>query len=279
MRKSFFLPLLLLVPAVSATAQQTYEEMIQLTVNHGVTTVLTASEPVRFVDISTDRVIADLPMDNVVRLKPKDDTYADGELMAIVTVITERYRSQYALVYTTRAEEAVSDKVIEPDERTAFDNPDVTLSREEMIRYARLLMTSPATYRDVSTKMNRMRMRLNNIYTFGDYFFIDFSVTNATNIRFEIDQLRLKLADKKVVKATNSQMVELHPALVLDERTSFSRGYRNVIVVKKLTFPNAKVLTIELSEKQISGRTIYLDIDYADVLAADSFNDKLLMER
>ena len=35
--------------AVPVMAQQTYEEMEQLTVNEQVTTVITASEPVRFV--------------------------------------------------------------------------------------------------------------------------------------------------------------------------------------------------------------------------------------
>ena len=42
-------------------AQQTYEELEQLTVNEQVTTVITASEPIRFVDISTDKVKKHLP--------------------------------------------------------------------------------------------------------------------------------------------------------------------------------------------------------------------------
>ena len=42
--------------AMPVMAQQTYEEMEQLTVNEQVTTVITATEPVRFVDISTDKV-------------------------------------------------------------------------------------------------------------------------------------------------------------------------------------------------------------------------------
>ena len=42
-------------------AQQTYEELEQLTVNEQVTTVITASEPIRFVDISTDKVVGDQP--------------------------------------------------------------------------------------------------------------------------------------------------------------------------------------------------------------------------
>ena len=93
-----------------------------------------------------------------------------------------------------------------------------------------------------------------------------------------IDELRFKLADKKQQKATNVQIVELEPVLVLDRSTSFRHGYRNVVVLKKMTFPGDKVLSIELSEKQISGRTIAMTIDYEDVLAADSFDTLLLKE-
>ena len=151
-------------------------------------------------------------------------------------------------------------------------------STEDMTRYARQIWSSPARFRNVSTKRHRMTMRLNNIYSVGEYFFIDFSVDNRTNIRFDIDQLRVKLNDKKTSKATTVQTIELTPELVLDPTQSFRYGYRNVIVLKKMTFPNDKILTIELSEKQISGRTIYLSIEYEDVLSADSFNKAILME-
>ena len=112
----------------------------------------------------------------------------------------------------------------------------------------------------------------------GDYFFIDFSVENKTNIRFDIDEIRVNLADKKLSKATNAQVVELTPELMLQGNKSFKYGYRNVIVLKKMTFPNDKVLTIEMTEQQISGRNISLNIDYEDVLSADSFNTALLEE-
>ena len=74
------------------------------------------------------------------------------------------------------------------------------------------------------------------------------------------------------------QSIELKPELVLDPTRSFRYGYRNVIVLKKMAFPNDKILTIELSEKQISGRTLNLSIEYEDVLSADSFNRAILME-
>jgi hypothetical protein len=86
------------------------------------------------------------------------------------------------------------------------------------------------------------------------------------------------LADKKVSKATNSQIIELKPELILESSKSFLYGYRNVVVIKKLTFPNDKVLSLEMSEKQISGRTISINVDYEDVLSADGFSKVLLKE-
>ena len=272
-----------LLCAMSATpimAQQTYEELEQLTVNENVTTVITASEPIRFVDISTDHVVGDQPINNTIRLKPKEgaDVHEDGDIIAIVTVVTERYRSQYALIYTTRLTEAVTDKQIQPEERIPYHNPSVTMSTEDMTQFARKIWNSPARIRNVATKQHRMTMRLNNIYSIGEYFFLDFSIENRTNIRFDIDEIRVKLCDKKQSKATNVQMIELTPAMILDESKRFSKGYRNVIVLKKLTFPNDKILSIEISEKQISGRNITLNIDYEDILYADSFHSTLLQE-
>jgi len=238
-----------------ANAQTTYEEMEQLTVNEQITTVITASEPVRFVDISTDKVAGDQPIDNIIRLKPKESGHEDGEILAIVTIVTERYRTQYALIYTTRMKEAVTDKEILLQERNAYNNPAVSMSTADMTHHARRIWNSP-----------------------GDYFFIDFSIENKTNIRFDIDEIRIKLTDKKLAKATNAQTIELTPALVLESGKTFRHGYRNVIVVKKMTFPNDKLLTIEMTEKQISGRNISLNIDYEDILAADSFHADLLEE-
>src|SRR5574344_1074773 len=264
--------------AVPMLAQQTYNEMEQLTINEQVTTVITASEPIRFVDISTDKVIGDQPINNTIRLKPKEGLHADGDVLAIVTIVTERYRTQYALLYTTRMQEAVTDKEIQLIERNAYNNPAVSMSTVDMTRFARQIWNSPAKIRNIATKKHRMAMRLNNIYTAGDYFFLDFSVDNKTNIRFDIDKIRLKLDDKKMSKATNTQSIEIQPVMMLEQAKSFKYGYRNVIVIKKMTFPNDKVLTIEMAEKQISGRNILLNIDYEDVLSADSFNAVLLEE-
>ena len=112
---------------VAAHAQKTYSDMEALTVNENVSTIITASEPIRLVDISTDSVAGDNPLNNVIRIKPKSGNHSDGELLGIVTIITERYRVQYALIYTHRLQEAVTDKEVELVERNAFHNPEVSI--------------------------------------------------------------------------------------------------------------------------------------------------------
>ena len=147
-----------------------------------------------------------------------------------------------------------------------------------MTRFARRIWNSPARIRNVATKAHRMVMRLNNIYSVGDYFFIDFSIENKTNIRFDIDEIRVKLVDKNSPRPPTPRTIELTPAMILEPGKTFRHGYRNVLVIKKMTFPNDKLLTVEMTEKQISGRNISLNIDYEDVLSADSFNADLLEE-
>ena len=73
----------LMAQQTSAESYQpsTYQEMEQLTVNEQVTTVITASEPIRFVDISTDKIAGDQPINNTVRLKPKEGLHEDGEVL------------------------------------------------------------------------------------------------------------------------------------------------------------------------------------------------------
>lgn len=274
-RTKTILAALVCVAACNVHAQQTGIDMPQLTVNHEVTTVITASEPIKLVDISTDKVAGDQPLPNVVRLKPKECVYANGEVLAIVTIVTERYRTQYSLVYTTHMEEAVTDKEVQLTEQTPFTNPRVQMPMADIVTYARRVWMSPPLVQNVKTRAHRLTMRLNNIYAVGEYFFLDFSVENKTHLPFEIDELRVKLCDKKQAKATNSQVIELQPVFLLEPLGTFRYGYRNVIVIPKLTFPNDKVLTIELNEQQISGRFISISIDYKHVLRADAFNDVL----
>ena len=243
-----------------------------LYVNKDVTTHLIMPETIKLVDISTDYVVGNQVNDNIVRVKP-DTILTDGETAAVVTVIGERHIAQYNLVYSVLPNIVHTRFTIPYCDTQEYQNPDVQMSVAEMSRYAIRMFNAKRTVGNIHSKKDKMKAWVNHICSAGDYFFIDFSLENKTKIPYDISEIRVKLEDKKQKKATNYQSVELTPEYMLNWNKHFKKRYRNVLVVKKLTFPEAKVLKIEISENQISGRTIELNINYDDVLKADCFDD------
>ena len=254
----------------SASAQDTNLRTIY--VNKDVTTHLIMPETIKLVDISTDNVVGNQVNDNIVRIKP-DTILADGETAAIATVIGERHIAQYKLVYCSQSCFVHTRFTIPYCDAQDYTNPDVQMSVAEMSRYAIRMYNAKRTVENIHSKKDKMKAWVNHICSAGDYFFIDFSMENKTKIPYDISDIRVKLEDKKQKKATNFQSIELTPEYMLNYNKHFKKRYRNVLVVKKLTFPEAKVLKIEVSENQISGRTIELNINYNDVLDADCFDD------
>ena len=241
-------------------------------VNENVTTHLVMPETIRLVDISTDTIVGNQVNDNIVRLKPKS-VMSDYDEAGIVTVIGERHIAQYRMVYRTCTTPTVTRFTVPYWDMQDYQNPDVQMSVAEMSRYAIRMFNAKRTVENIHSRKDKMKAWVNHICSAGDYFFIDFSMEHQTKIPYDISDIRVKLEDKKQKKATNYQSIELTPEYMLHHQTHFKKRYRNVIVVRKLTFPDAKVLKIEVSENQISGRVIILDINYDDVLNADCFDD------
>lgn len=245
------------------------EELKVMYVNEDVTTHFIATEDVVYVDISNNDIIGDIPVENVVRIKPLKEG-ANG----VVTIATESSLVQYALVYTDEKDKVMTRHNIQYDELRSLLNARHQLTKSDLYDYAGKMMRTRKKYYDVSNTEHGMKIGLNNIYTVGNYFFIDLSMKNRTNIQFDIDQIRFKIEDKRKTKATNFQSIEISPVVSYTDDDSFKKTYRNIFVFEKFTFPEDKVFCIEFAEKQLSGRTITLRISYADVLQADTFEIK-----
>lgn len=258
--------------ADAQTSQTTDMSLGTIYVNEQITTHLVMPETIRLVDISTDTIVGNQVNDNIVRLKPKG-AMQDYEQAGIVTVIGERHIAQYKLVYRTCMTGVCTRFTVPYWDMQEYQNPDVQMSVGEMSRYAIRIFNAKRSVMGIHSKKDKMKAWVNHICSAGDYFFIDFSLENKTKIPYDISEIRVKLEDKKQKKATNYQSVELTPEFMLNCNKHFKKRYRNVLVVKKLTFPEAKVLKIEVSENQISGRTIELNINYDDVLGADCFDE------
>jgi conjugative transposon TraN protein len=222
-------------------------------------------EPIQYVDISNKKIEGNLALANVLRLRFKDSCYSD----AIVTIAGEKFIAQYHLWPVTSTENEIVP--IEPKDTRPLDISGIGLSHPQLKKLALQIFCNKSG-NVCQAKAFGITTRLNHVYTADDYIFIDLSFRNKTNLKYDVDEIRFKIDDKKVTKATNVQSVELKPEFTLIDVPQFSKTYRNIFVLKKLSYPGNKVLNIQLSEKQISGRVITLTIPYKDILEADTIN-------
>ncbi len=133
---------------------------------------------------------------------------------------------------------------------------------------------------------HRVKLKLNEVYVIKDHYFFDVIVENRSNVAYDIDQIRFKIQDAKVRKATNFQQIEVRPKAYLPDEDyvnlqtqQFEQYYRAVFVFEKFTFPDDKILTLEISEKQVSGRTVILKTKYDDILDARTSVKKVVHRR
>lgn len=246
-----------------------------LFVNEEITTHIIFPENIKMMDISTDKLVGNQCFDNIVRIKPAN-RMMDNEITGTITIIGERHIAQYTVIYTGKPSCANSIFDVEHKDMRPYQNPDVLMPVGDMANYAWAIYSSKRKFNNIKASAYGLKAVVNNIYTVGDYFFIDFSLYNNTKVKYDIEEMRIKLTDKKETKATNSQTIELSPEFSINNTKSFKKSWRNVIVLKKLTFPNGKVLRIEISENQISGRVIVIPVEYQDILNADGFSEELL---
>jgi len=224
-------------------------------------------EPIQYVDISAKNILGDLPLKNVLRIRLKDSVKSAD---AVITIAGEKFIAQYHIVSNPDIRGAVPTEIdVLPADTRPLDIAGIGLSQPELKSLAFNLFCKKQGHPIEHTKAFGLKASLYHIYSAGDYIFLSLGYKNKTNLKYDIDDFRFKINDKKVTKASNVQSVEIKPELALFDVPSFSKYYRNIFVFKKMTFPGNKVLNIELNEKQISGRVITLSVSYKDVLEAD----------
>jgi conjugative transposon TraN protein len=303
MKKSIILLLLLTIKlAVFGQPGKSVKKinLPTIVIDNNISVHFISPDPIKYVDISTKTIVGDLPVDNVLRIKhqlpkqPRPDSInklakgkklesinylqqsvtdlTDDATPAVITIVTQKYYAQYRVVYNPDAKEGELRSSIEivPQETKPLDISGSGLTQNEMRKYALSLFENKPKIFGVKASNYKLQGNLNNIYTLDDYIFLDVTWKNATNLRYDIDQIRFKIEDKKMTKSTNVQSLEIKPDFILNDSKMFKRAFRNIYVFKKFTFPGDKVFNIEITEKQVSGRNLSLLVDYSDLLQADT---------
>ncbi|SHM92597.1 conjugative transposon protein TraN [Mucilaginibacter sp. OK098] len=259
------LPYLFLLLAAFAHAQ---EKLPVVYLPENLTVHFISPEPVQYVDISDKNLIGDLPLKNVLRIKLKDSLKSFTG--SVITIAGEKFIAQYQLLPGSLG--VPTEINILPADTRPLDISGIGLSQNQLKLLCLKLYTASSEKKLDKVKAFGLKGQVNHIATLGDYIFLDIAFKNKTNLRYDIEDFRFKIDDKKVTKASNIQSVEISPVFVLSGVPSFSKYYRNVFVFKKMSFPGNKVLHTELSEKQISGRVVTLTINYKDLLEADTID-------
>lgn len=291
MKKFIALSITLLL-SVSTFSQVNPLPVIYL--NENVSTHFVSKLNIDYTDLSTNEVVGDNPMKNIVRIKPKR---ASGNL-GIATIVGESFFLQFRLVYTQDIDMAHTHidldnrkdfrplssqqranvtkgkvaEIVEPEAN--YDNPNYTLTHTELASHAAKLEPASPSLNNVVSKKYRMHLKLNNIWVVDDYLYFDYTAHNKANIPYTIDEIRYKIIDSKIVKATSNQDRLIEPDFVLNKETFTDGKFRNIVAFKKFTFPNDKSFIIEIAEDQISGRKITLEMSYSDLLSAKTFKSK-----
>jgi len=260
--KAYFLLLLAIIIAPFLYAQEKLP-LVNLPVN--MTIHFISPEPIRYVDISSKGMVGDLPLGNVLRLKLRDSSVNFQD--AVVTIVGERFIAQYHVVPGGAG--VPTEIEIFPQDTKPLDISGTGFSANELKALAYRIFASAPKSPVCKASAFGVKSRLNQIFAAGDYLFLDISYKNQTNLRYDIESISFSIVDRKVTRASNVQSMDLKPELVLFDQTGFDHGYRNIFVFRKLSFPGNKILSVELSEKQVSGRVINLSVSYKDILRAD----------
>ena len=242
------------------------------------TTHFVSPESIEYVDISSPNIQGDLPGKNIFRLRPDADKIHPGDKFTI-TIVTQAYISVYKLTVAdplsndTSLSNGAYVISVNPNDAVQLNQSDV-LNKQQCFNLAMKAMKRNRSIFNLDTKAYGMKMYVKNIYSIGDYIMLELAAKNKTNLQFDIDQIRFKIIDKHTVKATVSQDIELNPVYSLYQTDGeiITNRFTNFYIFKKFTYPTQKLLEIEMTEKQYSGRRVDLKIKYNQILNSQQLN-------
>lgn len=278
-----------IVTAQTETKELQLRDLPTLNMSEGVNIHIISPEPIQFVDLSSNNLIGDLPAENIARIKigkeelqdsvqvhnhKIEDNFQNGDEVGIITIVGQSFMAQYRIVWREKFNLNVQSNIhIQAEDMQPLEYPKVRLSQIELRNLSLNIISQKKSDKKPIRKEKdlKMEMQLNNVYVLEDYIFMDITLSNKSNLSYNVDGIHFSIEDKKIYKATNNQSVEMKPIFKLYGSKKFQKNFRNIYVFKKFTYPNSKVFNIRFFEEQVSGRTIEMKMKYSDILNADTF--------
>ena len=137
------------------------------------------------------------------------------------------------------------------------------VSNESAIQSTSAAVTEfPRTIWGVANRKYGMGIKLIGLYSKENLLYVHLSITNHTNINYDVDQFRFYIKDKQQGKRTASQETEQVPLYIYGNPTvvKADTSQRIVVALSKFTIPDKRIFIIELTEKN-GGRNLRLKVN------------------
>ena len=207
-------------------------------------------------------------VDNILLLKANKK---DFPLTNVSVVTTDGQFYSFVIGYSNEL------SVINHKYQVIKDKPLATFSEENSLNEANVQKNSAKVSMSKSESI-RIKQRkyglqfgLDGIFVQGNLMYYKLQIKNKTNVQYDIDQLRFFVRDEKKSKRTAIQEQEMMPLYINNSNKTIKENSEQnyVYVIKKLTIPDKKYLTIQLMEKG-GGRHFELNIANKKIIQAKS---------
>ena len=241
--------------------------------------------PIRYVDLGSNRIIAGKAgtSENILRVKAALRNFETETNMAVITEEGSYYT--FNVKYANEPEKLNIEMKDFMHDGIATNRPnnsmDIYLKElgSESPRLVYLINRSiykndKRLVKHIGSKRFGIQYLLKGIYSHNNLLYLHTSIKNSSNIPFDIDFVRMKVVDKKMVKQTAIQETVIYPLRAYNFMSTVggNQTERTVFTIDKITIPNDKKLVIELFEKN-GGRNQSFVIENEDLLRAEEINE------
>jgi conjugative transposon TraN protein len=256
---------IVLISSTASFSQQVVNK--KLTVSYSKTTSLIFPFSITSVDRGTSDILAQKArgVENVLQVKAGRKKFPETNL----TVITaDGVLHQFTVTYS----DTTSIQAINIAENGG--KPFVILAKDVMNEQEIQFNSRRAIEENVSGKVDKenkyqMTFKLQDIFISDNTLYYRLDIRNKSAISYDIKSLKFLIRDRKKVKRTSSQEIEMVP-LFIGNQSERIQGYGSatmVYAVKKFTIPDGKNLLINLFEEN-GGRHLSLKVENKDILKA-----------
>ena len=149
-------------------------------------------------------------------------------------------------------------------------------------KVARQVLQQPYTNNHLGVVEHKMQLALVGIHSHKDWLMLRLQCQNRNNIDYDIDFIKVYIADKKGSKHTAMQETEVtpfytYPADGMCQTLHAHQQQDLVLFFHRFTLPKQRILYIELFEKN-GGRHLLFTVSPKELLHAKSLQDGLMSQ-